>query len=247
MNALADNPFTKILNVTGKKIPKPSAICVISAHWLTKGSYVSVTRNPETIHDFYGFPQELFSMSYPAPGSPEYAEKLAALSPVIKKDPERGLDHGAWSVLVHLFPEADIPVFQLSIDFHQPMDYHFDLAKHLAPLRNEGVLFIGSGNIVHNLSMVDFNDNAVPFDWAEKFDGHVAALIEKRDFDGIINYEQSGKSARLSVPTTDHYIPLIYTLGLVEKSEPIETIFEGIDLASISMRSVLLGQLPQQN
>jgi 4,5-DOPA dioxygenase extradiol len=241
MNAIADNEFTRSLRASGKNLPRPEAICVISAHWLTDGTFVSVTGKPETIHDFYGFPEELFRMTYPANGAPAFADKLSGQSALIKKDASWGLDHGAWSILVHLFPEADIPVFQLSIDILKPMRYHYDLARSLSSLRNEGILFIGSGNIVHNLSLVNFDDDAEPFDWAVEFDTFVDDKLSRRDDEALIEWERVGKAAKLSVPTTDHYIPLLYTIGFSDESEKPETIYEGIELSSMSMRSIRIG------
>jgi 4,5-DOPA dioxygenase extradiol len=239
MNAIETNPFTESLNLLGKSfIPKPKAILVVSAHWLAKGSYVFTDSFPEQIYDFYGFPQALFDVKYPAAGSPEFAGMTIALSSEIKENNSWGIDHGSWTVLKHMFPAADIPVFQLSIDMSKPLSYHSNLAKSLLPLRNQGVLILGSGNIVHNLRYV-YAQNA-PYDWAIEFDEWVKNKIDIRDFDSLINFEKQGTAARLSVPTMDHYIPLIYALALAEESEDIAYTYEGIE-TSLSMRCLKIG------
>lgn len=241
MNALYDNAFTKSLFETGKSLKtKPDAILVISAHWLSKGSFVSTTCKPETIYDFYGFPEDLYKVVYPAPGAPEEAFSLIKHFPFIKEDRRMGLDHGAWTMLVHMFPDADIPVFQLSIDFHKPLQYHFELGKKLSYLRKRNILIIGSGNIVHNLKYAFPLDNPNKYDWAYEFDEWIKDKIIKRDFESIIDYQTGGKAAELSVPTTDHYIPLLYTLGLAEKSDEIAFTYEEI-ITSLSMRCLKIG------
>lgn len=201
MNAIEDNPFTRSLHSLGKSvIEKPNAILVVSAHWLTQGTFVSTTNLPETIYDFGGFPPELYEVNYPAPGSPEYAKEVLKLIPGVKEDHEWGLDHGAWTVLKHLFPEAKIPVFQLSIDYYKPMEYHFDLAMQLKSLRQKGVLIIGSGNIVHNLRLfLSQNDNK-PFDWALEFDAWSKEKILQHDFNSLINYETKAKQLNWRYP-----------------------------------------------
>ena len=239
-NALSDNAFTKSLSKIAAALKqKPKAILVISAHWLTKGTFVSTTDKPETIHDFYGFPDELYEIEYPAPGARSQAMELMKLLPEAKQDEERGMDHGAWAILRHIFPDADIPVFQLSIDFYKPMQYHYDLAKKLIVLRDKGVLIIGSGNIVHNLG-VYFERKDDAYDWAEEFDGWVKDKINKKDFQSLIDYKKAGRIAQLSVPTPDHYIPLIYSMALVGKDEKIRSIYEEVS-SSISMRSIRIG------
>ena len=241
MNAIEDNPFTRSLQSLGKSvIEKPNAILVVSAHWLTQGTFVSTTNLPETIYDFGGFPPELYEVNYPAPGSPEYAKEVLKLIPGVKEDHEWGLDHGAWTVLKHLFPEAKIPVFQLSIDYYKPMEYHFDLAMQLKSLRQKGVLIIGSGNIVHNLRLfLSQNDNK-PFDWALEFDAWSKEKILQHDFNSLINYETKGEAAKLAVPTVDHYVPLIYSLALADKNENIDFTYEE-NIGSISMRTFKIG------
>jgi len=247
MNAILDTAFTQKLVETGAKIlkdSKPTAILVVSAHWLTKGTFVCVNPNPETIHDFSGFPDEFFAVQYPAVGSPEYASKTAELSPEIITTNEWGLDHGAWSILKHLVPAANIPVFQLSIDYHRPMNYHFELAKQLLTLRRKGVLIIGSGNIVHNLrlSMVNMRNNSnKPYEWAVEFDEWTKKQLENRDFKSLVNYQQKGTIATLAVPTVDHYVPMLYSIGLANKNEELHQFYEEIDLGGISMRCFQVG------
>ncbi len=248
MNALEDNAFTRSLKKLGaefkKEGKKPSAILVVSAHWLTRGSFVNVSERQETIHDFGGFPQELFDMQYPAHGSPEKAKETALLSLLLHETYEWGLVHGAWTVLVHLFPEADIPVFQLSIDYYQPMQYHLDLAAQLRSLREKGVLVIGSGNIVHNLRMsmpkLQMSDSS-PYDWATEFDTWVGGKIASGDYAALANYEQVGTAGKLAVPTTDHYIPMLYTLGLADGKEEIKTVYESVEYGGLSMRTFQVG------
>ncbi len=248
MNALEDNAFTRSLKKLGAEFKKdgkkPSAILVVSAHWLTRGSFVNISEKQKTIHDFGGFPQELFDMQYPASGSPEKAKETALLSHLLHETNEWGLDHGAWTVLVHLFPDADIPVFQLSIDFYQPMQYHLDLAKELRSLREKGVLVIGSGNIVHNLRMsmpkLQMSDNT-PYDWATEFDTWVKGKIDSGDYAALANYEQIGSAGKLAVPTTDHYIPMLYTLGLADGKEEIKQVYESVEYGGLSMRTFQVG------
>ena len=244
MNAIADNAFTRSLGKWGNTFEeKPRAILVISAHWLTHGSHVMVSPKPRTIHDFGGFPQALYQIEYPADGSPEYASETRRLvtSTNVTDDDTWGLDHGAWTILRHMFPKADIPVYQLSIDYAKPPVYHYNLARELKGLRQKGVLVIGSGNIVHNLYQIDFDEHAKPYDWATEFDQTVKKQLQDKDYDHLINYTLSGKAAQLSVPTNDHYLPMLYSLGLTEKSESLTFTFEEIQNASISMRCFQVG------
>ena len=248
MNALEDNAFTRSLNKLGepfrKEGRKPAAILVVSAHWLTRGSHVNVAPKPETIHDFGGFPKELFEAQYPAPGSPDLARETAKLSALIHETDDWGLNHGAWTILMHLFPDADVPVFQLSIDYYQPMQYHFDLAKQLGALREKGVLIIGSGNIVHNLRMSMARLHAGdtrPYDWATEFDTWVNEKIAGRDFQSLVSYEKAGEAGKLSVPTVDHYVPMLYTLGLAGDKEDIKQAYEEVTFGGISMRTFQVG------
>lgn len=247
MNAILDNPFTRELAHTGASLRKkynPNVILVVSAHWLTKGTYVCASPKPETIHDFGGFPDELFAVQYPAPGSPEYAAKTAELAPEIHTTNDWGLDHGSWTILKHLVPAADIPVFQVSIDYNRPMQYHFDLAKQLQALRRKGVLIIGSGNIVHNLrlSMGNLrNDTGKPYDWAIEFDEWAKSRLNDRDFKALVNYEKKGTAAKLSVPTVDHYVPMLYSAGLAGANEELHQFYEEITFGGISMRCFQVG------
>lgn len=244
MNVINDNSFTQTLSKLGTSLEKPKAILVVSAHWLTRGTWVATTPMPETIHDFGGFPQALFDVQYPAKGSPELAKETIELlktKATVGEDTEWGLDHGAWTVLKHLYPTADIPVFQLSIDYYQTPQYHYDLAKYLSSLRDKGVMILGSGNIVHNLRQVDFANENAKFDWAIEFDEAVKKYINERNHQGMIDYNKLGTAASLSVPTNDHYLPLLYTLALQGEKEEAVHLYEGIEHGSISMRCVQFG------
>jgi 4,5-DOPA dioxygenase extradiol len=250
MNIILDNSYTRSLVALGKKLPRPKAIMVVSAHWLTNGTYVTCVKIPKTIYDFYGFPEELYELDYPSLGAPE--EARAAIEAVKKVrvacDREWGLDHASWAVLKHMYPRADIPVFEMSLDYSfndwhpKPLQYHYDLAGELGELRNRGVLIIGSGNIVHNLKLIDFeNIGAQPYAWAKEFDGYVKDCLLKRDHQGLIHYQNNGKSSALSVPTLDHYLPMIYAIALQEKNEPLTFVHEGFQNASVSMRCFQIG------
>lgn len=251
MNIVADNDFTRALSAWGRRLPRPNAILCVSAHWLAGGTLASCTAKPNTIHDFYGFPQKLYSITYPCPGAPDEADFV---SKTVRKtqvghDPERGIDHGTWSVLLHMFPDADIPVFQLSIDYTfndwnpKPMRYHYELAKELSELRQRGVLIIGSGNIVHNLSRIDWNTDAGAenFPWAVEFDTKVKDCLLAGDHDALIDYKNLGPSAALSVPTPDHYLPMLYSIALQEPGDNFEFTFEGFQNGSLSMRCFQIG------
>jgi 4,5-DOPA dioxygenase extradiol len=243
MNAIEQNEFHDRWIRLGNELPKPKAILTISAHWLTRGTFVTAMERPRTIHDFGGFPKALFDQQYPAPGSPEFAAMTQQLvtHTSIQADYEWGLDHGTWSFLLPMYPQADIPVYQLSLDYHQPMQFHYDLAKELHELRNRGVMIIGSGNIVHNLRMVDFSGTHGPYDWALEFDARIKEMVETHNHDGIINYDKIGASAKWAVPTHDHYLPLIYSIALQRKNDEVKFFNEKTDLGSISMRSMVIG------
>jgi 4,5-DOPA dioxygenase extradiol len=248
MNALYDNSFTRSLNKVGNDITKEfqvNAILVISAHWLTNGTYVNIHEKPEIIYDFSGFPDELYQVKYPAVGSPKFAEETTKLSSNILSSSDWGIDHGSWTILKHIFPHADIPVFQLSIDYYKPMQYHFDLAQQLKSLRKKGVLVIGSGNIVHNLRLsfqtVRTHGEEFALDWAIEFDAWIKSKIDAREFNSIISYENAGEMGKLSVPTVDHYAPMIYSLALAEKSEPIIYTHEEVTFGAMSMRCFKIG------
>ena len=241
MNAIEDNVYTHGWKKIAAGLPAPKAILCISAHWLTRGTKVTAMEKPKTIHDFGGFPEELFNTQYPAYGSPAYADKVvtAIQKTKVEKNMDWGLDHGTWSVLLPMYPKADIPVFQLSIDYSRPPQYHYDLATELRSLRNEGVLIIGSGNIVHNLGMLRF-DNTI-YDWTTEFDSAMKKFISNGDHSGVINYQKLGEAAKMAVPTNDHFLPLIYTLGVSDKAESINFYNENYQMGSISMTSLRIG------
>jgi len=243
MNALYDNSFTQSLTRLGNEFIdklRPKAILVVSAHWLSDGTFVNVSPEPEIIYDFSGFPNELFQVKYPASGSPEYAHQVKKLIASVEETEDWGIDHGSWTVLKHMFPKADIPVFQLSIDYEKPLKYHFDLAKQLKPLREKGVLIIGSGNIVHNIRLsfqgVREHGEEFVYDWVVEFDQWVKEKIESRDFKSLINYESAGTIAKLAVPTIDHYVPMLYSLALAGKNENILFTHEEVTFGAMSMR-----------
>ncbi len=246
MNAIEDNRFTQRLTELGQELPRPKAILCISAHWLSAGTWVTRMDQPRTIHDFYGFPQALFDVQYPAPGSPALAEQIQKLTekPKIHADDNVwGLDHGTWSVLRRVYPEADIPVVQLSIDMSEPPAFHLELGKILKSLREQGVLIVGSGNIVHNLRQVDWSKQSQGFDWALEFDHWVKGQIEKRDFQSLATDFMKTTAGRNSVPTPDHYYPLLYVLGAADvQKDELKFEFEGYDMGSISMRCLSLGR-----
>lgn len=240
MNAIEQNEYHQSWATLGAQLPRPKAILTISAHWLTRDTRVTAMERPQTIHDFGGFPKALFDQQYPAPGAPHYAALTQQLitKTVVQSDYEWGLDHGTWSFLLPMYPQADIPVYQLSLDYYKPMRYHYELAQELAALRKKGVMIIGSGNIVHNLRMINFEGGA--FDWAMEFDEKMKDYIANQNHDGIIEYEKLGPVAKLAVPTHDHYLPLIYAVALQEKNENVEFFNEKTDLGSVSMRSFVV-------
>lgn len=239
MNAISDNQFTQSLNQLGKSLPQPKAILVISAHWETNGTWLTGMEKPRTIHDFGNFPKELFEVQYPAPGAPELVQEISSFvkDPMLHIDSNKwGLDHGTWSVLKHIFPNAQIPVFQMSLDRGQGMKYHYQLAEKIKYLREQGVMIIGSGNIVHNLRLVNWDKNAKAYDWANEFDIWVKDHIDNRDFQPLINNPQDSQIGKLSIPTLEHYLPLLYTLGASDKTDKLTYDYEGIDMSSMSMR-----------
>ena len=241
MYAITDNVFRKKWREMGGILPKPNAILCVSAHWLTKGTYVTAMEKPKTIHDFYGFPDELFNVQYPVSGTPDLAKETRANISFtdVQEDYNWGLDHGAWSVIMNMYPEADVPVFQISIDYSKPADYHLSLAKELKFLRKRGVLIIGSGNVVHNLRMVKWRGDNTPYDWAIEFDEIVRKSIEDDTPQVLTEYEKLGSLALTAHPTNDHFLPLFYTLGLREKNEEFKFFNDVIDMGSMSMRSVI--------
>lgn len=243
MNGIEENEFSGGWKRLGKDIPVPTAVLVVSAHWYTRGTKITAMNAPRTIHDFGGFPRALFEVQYPAPGSPALANETASL---VKKaqvglDHEWGLDHGTWTVVRHMYPKANIPVLQLSIDYTQPPRYHYELAKELAALRKKGVLIIGSGNMVHNLGILNWQYTERGYDWAIEMNTKFKKLIVENDHAPLINYEKLGQAALLSIPSPDHYLPLLYILGLKEEKEPVSFFNDKTVLGSISMTSVKVG------
>ncbi len=263
MNAIEDNSFTQSLKTLAEKIQKPKAILCVSAHWMTEGTWVTEMANPKTIHDFYGFPQALFDIKYPAPGSLDVATlvKNAVKKPVktsekfstinsslntvtsseVHGDKEIwGLDHGSWSVLRHMYPNADIPVLQLSLDLSKPYEYHEQIGQRISSLRDQGILILGSGNIVHNLSQIRWGADAKPFDWAIEFDEWFKQKLEAKDFKSVMHDFHNSPAGKLSVPTLEHYLPLHYILGASDGQDQLIFEYEGIQNGSISMRTFQL-------
>ncbi len=238
MNAIEDNQFSKMWVEVGSKLPRPSAIIVLSAHWVTRGSYITAMPKPKMIYDFYGFPEELYHVEYPAPGSPETAEQVSKMLAGMELDHEWGLDHGAWSVLTRMFPRANIPVLQMSIDYNQSPEEEYENIKQLRSLREKGVMFIGSGNIVHNLRMARISGN--PYNWAIDFDKIARDKLEERNYLDLVRYEQLGKVSKLAIPTDEHYRPMLLTLGLSYDFEHPVFFNEDIDASSVSMRSFVM-------
>jgi 4,5-DOPA dioxygenase extradiol len=244
MNALANNDYTRAWRTIGQSLPTPKAILSISAHWYVPETGVTITTSPRTIHDFGGFPAELYKVRYPAPGDPQLARRVQQmLAPVpVILDEQWGLDHGTWSVLCHVFPEAHVPIVQLSIDEAQTPAFHFELARRLAPLREEGVLIIGSGNLVHNLHTYAWGRHVPePYDWAITFEKKARELMQAGEFKSLVDYEALGRDAILSIPTPDHYLPLLYVLAVKQATEPVSFPVEGVDGGSVSMLTVRVG------
>jgi len=245
MNALLRNPYTEKWAAIGLRLPRPKAILCISAHWFIQDAAVTISTAPKTIHDFGGFPRELYQVEYPAAGDPDLARRVQQLlSPLpVRMDERWGLDHGAWSVLCHVYPDADIPVVQLSIDETQPPSFHFEIGRRLAPLREEGILIVGSGNIVHNLHAYAWGRHAQePYDWAVAFESRVRELLQAAEYKPLIEYESKlGREAVLAAPTPDHYLPMLYVAGTRIGSERLTFPVEGVDGGSISMLAVEVG------
>lgn len=246
MNAIEDNEFSQRWQQMGNEIPTPKAVVVVSAHWLTKGTLVTAMPNPKTIHDFGGFPQALFDVQYPAPGSPELATEIQKLitNPAVELNHDWGLDHGTWSVVKHMYPDADIPVLQLSIDYYKSAAYHYELAKQLLSLRKKGVLIIGSGNMVHNLRMVAWNKLNEPeygYDWALEMNDIFKNKISNGFHKELIQYEKLNKAATLAIPSPDHYYPLLYILALQTDSDKVEFFNDKAVGGSLTMTSVKIG------
>lgn len=247
MNAIEENEFVTGFRDVGKTLPKPKAILCISAHWETRGTFVTAMEKPMTIHDFGGFPQRLFEVQYPAPGSPELAletQKIVTKT-TVGLDQKWGLDHGCWSVVKHLYPEADVPVIQMSLDYYQTPQFHYDLAKELAPLRNKGILIIGSGNLVHNLQKVAWdklNEVNFGFDWALEANEMMKKYMLSGDHQRLINFKSEGKAFDLAIPTPEHFLPLLYILGLKEDSEKLSIFNDKAVAGSLTMTSLKIGQ-----
>lgn len=247
MNAIEHNAFTEALAPLGARLPRPKAVCVVSAHWVTTGSHVMASAHPRTIHDFYGFPQPLYEVQYPAPGAPAEAQKLAG-NPEIVRDNEWGLDHGAWSVLRHLYPKADVPAFQLSLDERRSFKEHLELGREIQSLRERGVLILGSGNIVHNLRRMDWNNPLGAYDWAVEFDAKVKTAVEAHDASALAEPQKWGDALLAAAhPTVEHYLPLLYCMGSTDERDPVSYPYEGFDFGSISMRAILLGDAAAAN
>jgi 4,5-DOPA dioxygenase extradiol len=258
MNGVAKNEFTEALHSWAQTRPRPDSILMISAHWMTQGTFVSCQPQPKQIYDFYGFPDELYQIKYPCPGNPSLAEKVVQhLHTFFQSEkPERGtwnlaeggcsaawgIDHGAWTVLLHMYPQADIPVVQLSLDMSKPPEYHYQLGQALRELLQENLLIVGSGNIVHNLSLIAWEDNAPTPRWAREMDEKVKDLLLANDHAGLIAYPHAGLHAHQGIPTQDHYLPMLYILGLQAQGQKIKFLYEGMQNASISMRCFELSQ-----
>lgn len=250
MNAIEDNEFSQRWRKMGKELPTPKAVLVVSAHWLTRGTHITAMPAPRTIHDFGGFSPALHAAQYPAPGDAVLAKEIAAgfASTTVGLDHDWGLDHGAWSIAMQMFPEAKIPVLQLSIDYHKPAAYHYELARELAPLRKKGVLILASGNMVHNLGMIkipsgsfsDFNQE-YGYDWAYEMNSIFKAKIAGQDHQALIRYEKLHKEAPLAIPTPDHYYPLLYALPLQEKNEKLSFFNDKVVAGAFTMTSVKIG------
>jgi 4,5-DOPA dioxygenase extradiol len=244
MNAIQENAWTRSWAVLGSELPRPRAVLCVSAHWYLPATAVTAVAQPRTIHDFGGFPRPLYEVQYPASGAPELAARVAELlAPVeVGMDRSWGLDHGTWSVLKHVYPMADVPVVQLSIDETKPARWHYELARRLAPLRDDGVLIAGSGNLVHNLHTYSWRNRAAePYDWALRFESMARKALSAADFEPLIEYASLGRDATLAAPTPDHYLPLLYILAQYSPADPVSFPVEGFDGGSISMLAVRIG------
>ena len=240
MNAILDNDYSRTWKALGETLPRPQAILSISAHWVTPGTTkVSVAEKPETIHDFVGFPEALFRQEYAAPGAPTWADETVSLSRSARIQPDAswGLDHGTWSVLLPMYPRADVPAYQLSLDYAKNPQFHFELGAELRQLRDRGVLILGSGNIVHNLGAIGGRD---PYDWSLEFDERMKQFIDSGDFQSVVRFRSLGTLADLAHPTHEHFLPLLYTLAVKHEDEDIQYFTESIDMASVSMRSLII-------
>lgn len=240
MNAVLDNQFSRAWREIGANLPTPKAIVVLSAHWPTHGSYITAMPKPKMIYDFYGFPPEMYKLQYPAPGDPKLAKHISQMVKGIQSDHEWGLDHGAWSVLIQMFPDPTIPVLQMSIDYDQSPEEQFRTIQEIRDLRQKGVMFIGSGNIVHNLREIRMDN--VPYDWSIEFDQLSKELLNRGDYEALIHYEKLGSIAKMAIPHDDHYRPMLLSLGLTYSDERPLFFNEEIDAGSVSMRSFLMSK-----
>ncbi len=241
MNAIEHNAFTETLRGLRARLPRPKAVCVVSAHWVTSGAQVMASAHPRTIHDFYGFPQPLYEVQYPAPGAPEEAGKLAS-NPEILPDKTWGLDHGSWSVLRHMYPEAEVPAFQLSLDERRSFKEHLELGREIASLRERGVLILGSGNMVHNLGRLDWKNAHGAYDWAVEFDARVKEAVENRDTAALAEPGKWGRALLAKAhPSVEHYVPLLYCMGSTDERDAVSYPYEGFEFGSISMRMIMFG------
>lgn len=242
MNAIEHNAFTESLSALSARLPRPKAVCVVSAHWVTSGAQVLASDHPRTIHDFSGFPQALYEVQYPAPGAPAEAENLAS-NPQIVPDNKWGLDHGSWSVLRHLYPKADVPAFQLSLDERRSFKEHLELGREIQSLRERGVLILGSGNIVHNLRRIDWGNPSGAYDWAVEFDARVKGAVDAHDAKALSEPQKWGDALLTTAhPTVEHYLPLLYCMGSTDEKDAVSYPYEGFDFGSISMRMILFGE-----
>lgn len=240
MNAFEDNEYSRTWRSIAERIPKPEVILSISAHWFTKGTKVMNEEEPKTIYDMYGFPKELYEITYNSPGSPSMAKVSKELiSKETEYDNSWGIDHGTWSVLVHMYPDRDIPVFQISIDSNAPPETHYKIGKELRSLREKGVLILGTGNVVHNLRLVDWHKGSKGFDWAYEFDDYIYENIETKNHNNIIKYNELGEIAKLAVPTPDHFYPLLYALGALDEEDKVSVFNKSCELGSLTMTSYL--------
>jgi 4,5-DOPA dioxygenase extradiol len=243
MNTLESNRYTEAWRALGHALPRPRAVLAVSAHWQTRGTAMTAMDRPRTIHDFGGFPRELYEVQYPAPGSPTLAacvQELLAPVPV-QADMSWGLDHGTWSVLAHFYPKADIPVVQLSLDTALSPREHYQLAARLAALRDEGVLILGSGNVVHNLGMMRWSEDAEPYDWATRFSNRVRGWLQTRNYDALVDFPNLGQAASLSIPTPEHFLPLLYVVAQQRPEETISLPVDGIEYGSVGMLAAVVG------
>ncbi len=238
MNAILDNSYSRFLSSYAQKIEKPKAIVVISAHWQTKGTYITGNQSPEQIYDFYGFPEELYRVKYAPHGAEAVAEMIAQEVDEIKIDADRGIDHAGWAVVKHMYPDGSVPLLQVSLDILKTNHQHFSLGSRLGALANSEILFIGSGNMVHNLRTISYDDNDHPFEWAVKADRWLDERLRAKEIDQLVNYEANFPDYKKSIPTNEHYLPLLYILGMHDINNDIDTIFEEIQNGSISMRSI---------